>query len=212
MLRKLHIAFFSVLGLLILGCSPSKELPVRTEFHFDYEDQPFEIISITDPSGEGYNYLVQMNQDTSVFRSMDTNQDGYIDLVQYGPFSVDEANMIYLFGIQLAMEQQKFKARNSQRIFTFKDDSVRYTIQTFGNYVDLLYNKFTLFNLNTGIHEVFKDLNADGELDHVESDRRTLSEAQTIYERIIGIGKMKKRIDIMFEKVVVLTDTTQQAS
>jgi hypothetical protein len=212
MLQKLNIAFLSFLGLLIVGCSTSKELPTRTEFRFDYQDQPFEIISISDPSGEGYNYLVQMIENESVFRSMDTNQDGYIDLVQYGSFSLAEANSIYIYGIQQAMDQQKFKARNSQRIFTFEDDSLNYTIQTFGNYKDLLFNTFTILNPETGIQEVFKDLDADGELDNIKSSDRTLSDAQKMYERIIKIGKEEKRIEVMFEKIVVLIETPEKTS
>ena len=58
----------------------------------------------------------------------------------------------------------------------------------------------------------FKDLDADGKLDHIESDRLTLSKAQIVYERILEIGKEKKRIDIMFQKVVILPETSQQAS
>jgi|AntRauTorcE11897_2_1112592.scaffolds.fasta_scaffold00005_165 hypothetical protein len=205
MVQKLKIASLLFLGLLLLlSCSTSKELPSRTEFKFTYQDIPFEIISISAPTGEGYNYLVQLVQNESVFRSMDTDQDGYIDLVQYGEFSLEEANDIYIYGIQEAMNQQKFKAKNSLRIFTFKDDSAKYTLQTFGNYKDLLYNEFTILHLESGLEEVFQDRDADGELDTINKSERTISEVQETYHRIIEIGKAEKRIEVMYEKIVVL--------
>ncbi|HBX65708.1 MAG: hypothetical protein CL670_05030 [Balneola sp.] len=213
MVQKLKIASLLLLGLLpLLSCSTSKELPSRTEFKFTYQDIPFEIISISAPTGEGYNYLVQLVQNESVFRSMDTNQDGYIDLVQYGEFSLEEANEIYIYGIQEAMNQQKFKARNSQRIFTFEDDTAKYTLQTFGNYKDLLYNEFTILHFETGLEEVFQDRDADGDLDTVINSERIISEVQETYHRIVEIGKEEKRIEIMYEKTVVLIKKQERPS
>jgi hypothetical protein len=143
---------------------------------------------------------------------MDTNQDGYIDLVQYGEFSLEEANEIYIYGIQEAMNQQKFKARNSQRIFTFEDDTAKYTLQTFGNYKDLLYNEFTILHFETGLEEVFQDRDADGDLDTVINSERIISEVQETYHRIVEIGKEEKRIEIMYEKTVVLIKKQERPS
>jgi hypothetical protein len=212
MLQKLRIASFTFLGLLLLfGCSSSKELPTRTEFIFNYQDKPYEIISISAPSGEGYNYLIQIVNDESIFRSMDTDQDGYIDLVQYGEFSLNEANTIYLYGIQEAVKQEKFKTRDLPRIFIFKEDSVKYTIQTFGNYQDLLYNTFTILHLETGLDEIFQDLNANGRLDTINKSERSLCEVQEIYERIIELGRSERGIGMVSGKTVAFIKKTEKS-
>lgn len=212
MIFKVKLSFLLLTGLFILGCSSTKDLPTRTEFFFIFDDEPFEIISISDPSGEGYNYLIKKEEGESVFRSMDTNQDGIIDLIQYGSFSIDQANRIYTYGIQQAINQQKFKARKTQRVFTVTENNTVYTIQTFGYYKDLLYNQFTINFLETDSSEIYLDMNADGELDNIEKSERSLEEAQEIYQRIIQTGIESKLIEFRFEKFIVLLSPKDQTS
>lgn len=212
MIFKAKFSLLLLTGLLILGCSSTKDLATRTEFVFTFDDEPFEIISISAPSGEGYNYLIKKENGESVFRSMDTNQDGIIDLVQYGSFSIDLANRIYAYGIQQAMDQQKFKARKTQRIFTVTENDTAYTIQTFGYYKDLLYNQFTINLLETDTSEIYLDMNADGDLDNIEKSERSLEDVQEVYQRIIQIGIESKLIEFRFEKFIVLATPKEQAS
>ncbi|MEQ8524901.1 hypothetical protein [Gracilimonas sp.] len=212
MIFKAKLSFLLLTGLLFLGCSSTKDLPTRTDFAFTFDDEPFEIISISAPSGEGYNYLIKKEEGKSVFRSMDTNQDGIIDLVQYGPFSIDQANSIYTYGIQQAIDQHKFKARNTQRILTITENDTVYTIQTFGYYRDLLYNQFTINSLVTDSSEIYLDMNADGELDNIEKSERSLEEVQKTYQRIIQNGVENKLIEFRFEKFIVLISPKEQAS
>lgn len=213
MVQKINIAFFSFLaGLLMQGCSTYKDLPTRAEFRFNYDGHPFEIISISAPTGEGYNYLVQYKGGESVLRSMDTNQDGIIDLVQYGSISIEEANKIYIYGIQQAIEQQKFKARKYKRIFTHTEENLEYTLQTFGFYTDLLYNKFVITNLATGDTEIFFDMDADGKLDNIEKSDRLLEDAQESYKKIIQIGLNREMVEFRFEKFIVLVTPQEKTS
>lgn len=212
MFYRIKIASILLSGLLILGCSSTKDLPTRTEFSFQFNNELYEIISISDPSGEGYNYLIKEEDGESVLRSMDTDQDGYIDLVQYGGISIDEANVIYAYGIQQAIDQQKFKARKTQRKFTLTEDTKEYVIQTFGYYTDVLYNQLTITDLETDSTEIYLDMNADGELDNIEEGDRTLESAQKIYQKVIQAGLDKKYIEFRFEKFIVLFTPKEQAS
>ncbi|MBO6585456.1 MAG: hypothetical protein JJ953_05080 [Gracilimonas sp.] len=209
---KAKLSFLLFTGLLFVGCSSSKNLPTRTDFSFEYNQNTYHIISISAPSGEGYNYLIQYENDESVLRSMDTNQDGIIDLVQYGEISLEEANTIYTYGIQVAIEQQKFKARKEKRIFTHTENNLKYTLQTFGYYTDLLYNKFEITNLTTGDEELFFDMDADGELDTIEQSDRTVKDAQEIYQRILQIGIDRDMVVFRFDKFIVLIIPQEKAS
>ncbi len=212
MLLRIKFTSLFLSGLLVLSCSSTKDIPVRGEFTFEFNNEPYEIISVSAPSGEGYNYLIKKEEGKSVFRSLDTNQDGMIDLIQYGSISIDQANKIYAYGIQTAIDQQKFKARESQRIFTFTQDNREYTIQTFGYYIDVLYNMFLITNLKTGYDEVFFDMDADGELDTIEKSDRSLEDVQELYQRIIQAGENKNLIEYRHGKFIVLISSQDQAS
>ncbi|WP_421773770.1 hypothetical protein [Gracilimonas sp.] len=212
MMCKPKILLLLLSGLNILECSSSKDLPTRTDFSFEFDQHTYHIISISAPDGEGYNYLIQYEGKESVLRTMDTNQDGILDLVQYGEISLDEANKIYTYGIQQAIAQQKFKARKDKRIFTHTENNLKYTIQTIGFYSDLLYNRFEISNISTGENELFFDMDADGKLDKIEQSDRTLDDARALYQKIIQIGMSKNLIEVRFEKYIVLVAPQEEAS
>lgn len=213
MLLRFKIACFFLSGLLSLSCSSTKDLPTKSLFTFQYGHKNYEIISISDPAAdEGFNILTLKENGESVFRSMDQDQDGVIDLVQYGNISIPEANLIYSYGIRQAMSQDKFKARNSERIYTFTENNIEFTIKTFGFYVDLLYNKFTIHDLTSGKEEVFLDIDADGKLDKIDKGTRKIENVQSLYEEVIKAGQNEKKIELMYEKFVVRINSNYPAS
>ncbi|MGN8224842.1 hypothetical protein [Gracilimonas sp. BCB1] len=212
MMHKAKFLLLLLSGLSMLGCSSSKDLPIRTDFSFEFDRQTYHIISISAPDGEGYNYLIQYEGNESVLRSMDTNQDGILDLVQYGEISLNEANKIYTYGIQQAIAQQKFKARKDKRIFTHTETNLKYTLETIGFYSDLLYNRFEIANIITGENELFFDMDADGKLDKIEQSDRTLEDARELYQKVIQIGISKNLIEFRFDKYIVLIAPQEKAS
>lgn len=202
-------AFFFILifitGLLIASCSASRDLPKKALFSFEYESENYQIVSITDPSGEGMNLLLKVDNDSSLFRTLDQDQDGIIDIIQYGSVTLEEANLIYTFGIKEANNNGKLRGRDRVRIFNYKEEPNRYTIQTYGLYRDALYNRFTILNIHDNTEEIFLDVNADGILDRIEISDRNLPEVQSIYKRILNEGIKQQRIHIRFEKFIVKT-------
>lgn len=212
MIHKAKFLLLLLSELSMLGCSSSKYLPTRTDFTFEFDQQSYLIISISAPTGEGYNYLIRYEGEESVLRSMDTNQDGILDLVQYGELTLNEANKIYTYGIQQAIAQQKFKARKDKRIFNHTEENLKYTLETIGFYSDLLYNRFEITNIITGENELFFDMDADGKLDKIEQSDRTLEDARELYRKIIQVGMSKNMIEIRFEKYIVLVAPQEKAS
>ncbi len=78
MLNHLKISLLLFLGLLIAGCSSTKDLPQKTLFPFEYNDDVYQIISISSEDGEGMNFLLKVTDDTTSFRTLDRYQDGVI--------------------------------------------------------------------------------------------------------------------------------------
>lgn len=198
---KYHFIFF--LGLLFVSCSSTRELPQKTLFPFEYEDESYQIISITSPNGEGMNFLMKVDNGSSIFRTLDQDQDGMIELIQYGPVSLEEANLIYHFGIQKAIDDGKFKSRRGERIFKYNDDPYLLTVQTFGIYTDLLYNKFTVKLSSHNTAYTFIDNDADGILDKAENRDLDVQEYQPLYLKILEEGVKADRIEFKFEKFVI---------
>lgn len=198
---KHSLLFF--LGFLFASCSSTRELPQKALFPFEYEDEAYQIISITSPDGEGMNFLIKVHNDTSVFRTLDQDQDGIIELVQYGPVGLEEANLIYHFGIRKAIDDGKFKSRGGERIFKYSEDQHLLTIQTFGIYTDLLYNKFTIRHSQDKTAKTFIDVDADGILDHAEIRDLDVQTYQPFYQKILDQGIKEGLIELKFEKFIV---------
>lgn len=202
---KSILTYFSFLLLLLLsiGCSSSDELTRKALFPFEYEDEEYQIVSIVDRYGDGMNLLLQMEQDSSVFRSLDRDQDGIIDLIQFGPLTLEEANLIYTYGIQLAKQRGKFRGRERPRLFEFQEEPYRYTIQTLGSHPEVAYNRFCILDYRTNLEESYLDLNADGILDQTEFSERDLSEVQIRYQQILKNGMNQSLIHFKFNKYLV---------
>lgn len=188
----------------ITACSSSKNLPVKTIFPFEYESESYQIVSISDPSGEGMNLLIKKDGDQAVLRTLDRDQNGVIDIIQYGSISLEEANFIYNYGIQMAVQEGKIKTGNSKRIFEHAINGITYTIQTIGLYRDVIYNEFTFRKGNYSTEEVYIDNDADGILDWIEQGYHDLEEVQVIYRSLIEKGLSQNQIEMIFEKYVVI--------
>lgn len=198
-----YLLLFLFAGLFLASCSTTDNIPRKAMFPFDYENEEYQIVSISSPSGEGMNILLKVKNDTSVFRILDHDQDGLLDVVQFGDISLDAANHIYMVGISEAQNAGKIKERERERLFEYSKDNYYYKIQTFGLYSDVFYNRFIVGNIRLGIEETFLDINADGVLDQTEYSDRSHTELQANYQKVLQKGLDKNRIKISNEKYVV---------
>lgn len=205
----MKITIFSILvsitGLFSLSCSSTRDLAQKGLFTFEFKNEEYQIISITAPSGEGLNSLIKLGDNRHEFKAIDQDQDGIIDIIQYGSVSLEEANFIYTFGIKEAISHDKLRGKEQVRIFDYTEEPFRYTIQTYGLYSDVFYNRFTILNSQNNTEELFLDMNADGVLDQAEASDRPFEEVQPLYQRALDEGIRQKRIHIQFDKVIVKT-------
>lgn len=212
MLNHLKISLLLFLGLLITGCSSTKDLPQKTLFPFEYNDEAYQIISISSEDGEGMNFLLKVTDDTTSFRTLDQDQDGVIEAIQYGSITLAEANVIYQFGIQKAINDGKFKSREGERIFTYTEENFRFTIETFGFYTDLIYNEFTVLNTLDNTEVTFFDIDADGFLDRADDRDLSIQDYQSLYEKVLEEGLLKSRIEIKYDKYIAKFTATSHPS
>lgn len=211
-MRPSLLLLFLLGGVLLASCSSSKELPRKAMFPFEYQNENYQIISITSASGEGMNILLKVNEDSSEFRVLDQDQDGIIDVVQHGNVSLDQANRIYTIGISEAQHAGKVREREKERLFKYAEDQYYYRVQTFGLYSEMYYNRFMIRNIRLGIEESFLDVNADGILDKAEYSTRSHKEVQPDYLKVLKKGLDQDRIVISNEKYVVKISHKSPAS
>ncbi|MEX2605260.1 MAG: hypothetical protein WD361_13705 [Gracilimonas sp.] len=192
-----------IFGLIVASCSTTQDLPKKALFPFEYQNNDYQIISITSPSGEGINILVKFENDTTVFRTLDQDQDGIIDLIQYGSVTLDEANQIYAMGIREAQNAGKIKERERERLFKYSENQHHFTVQTYGLYSDQYYNRFIIINIKENFEETYLDLNANGFLDQSQSSHRDIEEVQLYYTKVLQQGLKQNRIRLINNKYVV---------
>ncbi|MEX0844197.1 MAG: hypothetical protein WD022_02905 [Balneolaceae bacterium] len=192
-----------IFGLIVASCSTTQDLPKKALFPFEYQNNDYQIISITSPSGEGINILVKFENDTTVFRTLDQDQDGIIDLIQYGSVTLDEANQIYSMGIREAQNAGKIKERERERLFKYSENQHHFTVQTYGLYSDQYYNRFIIINIKENLEETYLDLNANGFLDQSQSSHRDIEEVQLYYTKVLQQGLKQNRIRLINNKYVV---------
>lgn len=203
MIQSLKYLFFPLLGLLVISCSSTQNLPVKSTFDFIHDEQNYQIISINSPDGEGRNFFTRMEGNSTVLKCLDMDQDGVLEILQYGNLDLTEANMVYSIGIQKAMETGKFKNLKGYRKYTFTENDSLFTIETFGHYVDQIYNIFTIIDLQNNSVATFLDNDSDGQLDDSESEKANLRQAQNIYSRILQQGIKHAQIYLNYKKYIV---------
>jgi hypothetical protein len=203
-MKNTRFPFFTLLtALFFLSCSTTRDIAKKGFFPFEYENEAYQIISIAAPSGEGLNFLVKPEGDHHAFKAIDQDQDGIMDIIQYGAISLEKASAIYSFGIQKAVDQGKLQGKEQARIFNYTEEPFRYTIQTIGLYSDVFYNRFTILNTQNNTEELFLDMDANGLLDQAKKTLRDSTEAQSLYQHTLDEGIRQNKIYIRFDKIIV---------
>jgi hypothetical protein len=202
-MKPFSFLLFIFAGLFLANCSTTDNIPRKAMFPFEYEDETYQIVSISSSSGEGMNILLKVQNDTSVFRILDQDQDGLLDVVQHGDITLNEANEIYTFGIIEAKDAGKIRERERERLYQYSEDHHYFKVQTFGLYSDVFYNRFIVGNVRLGIEESFLDINADGVLDKAEYANQSHKDVQPYYHKVLQKGMENDRILVSNDKYIV---------
>jgi hypothetical protein len=80
-MKNLAYILVTLLVFLNLGCATTQETSRKSVFSFNFNEMPYEIVSLNTSSGEGTNILYELVDNTSDIIARDINQDGTIDVV-----------------------------------------------------------------------------------------------------------------------------------
>ncbi len=193
------ISFIYVLTstlLVFTSCASISPGTTRNVFTFNYEDQEFQIISITTTSGEGSNFLVLIDSTGSeVINGKDADQNGTIDQILSGNYSLEEVNIIYQAGITSAQEKGNYRERIPERTFEYFASGYHFVIRSYIISDTNVSNLFIVRNDSLSTELILMDTQADGQLDHFEKGSTdTITNYQYFYEATLGIGIKEHRI------------------
>ena len=202
-----------ILIALSTACATQKDIARKNVYSFTINDQQYQITSINTKSGEGVNYLTQVDEaGKNVFKARDLNQDGSIDTILKGSVSLLEANEIYTAGINFARADGNYEERISLRTFEFIIDDTLYTIKTYIIGPENTLNLFIIYNPQSNEEFIFSDTDANGALDSIESGTLTLEEADKLYKQVLEEGIMSRRIIKIRNTFLVQEDALLQTA
>jgi hypothetical protein len=182
------LSIFLITPVLLDSCASSKPELLISNYKYEYDNQKYQIRSVTSKSpGECFNQLIGKD-----FTAVDFNQDQIIDRIVRGEVKLNEAQKIYDYGLQKLAQEHKLKVHVTQvSQYTWDDPCCHYEIKSFRNNNSNPFNQFILIeNRNTVSSQtlVSVDQNADGTLDVLVKGSATLEELQPKYESIIKKG------------------------
>ena len=187
-----------VLTSTLLGFSSCASLPsgtTRNVFSFNYEDQEYQIISLTTRSGEGTNYLVLSDSSgIELLNCKDADQNGTIDQVLSGGVSLEEADLIYQAGISYAQEKGNYRERIPERTYQLNYPGYSFVVRSYQISKTNVSNLFITRIDSSGIESILIDIQADGTLDHFEKGTGQISKYQSYYIATLGIGIQENKI------------------
>ena len=158
-------------------------------FIYDYIGESYTIYSYTLQDKVGYNLLVSNDGKQYRLKAKDLNQDGIIDTVITGSFSLAEAEQIYQFGLKNAELKGNLENREITRWYETEDQDYKYSVQTYLPLFGDAYNNFAVTEKRQfGKTFLLKDLLSDGSLDTVVSGKAVVSSFQPLYENVLQQG------------------------
>ncbi len=180
---------------LISGCVVNKDLAQKSTFTFISDGNKYQITSVNTSSGEGTNYLSKIDSEgNQLSLARDLDQDGSIDIILKGDFSIYEANMIYNLGIDKAKSLGNYAERSSLRTFEYLDEQTLFTIKTYLLEEGNANNLFIILNKALNEESIFLDSNADGIIDSIEKGTMSIIDANIFYMKALKLGIKKGKI------------------
>lgn len=187
---------FVLLFALLAGCRNTLDLGEGTIFRFEFEGEQYEIIGYNQIEGreEGVNDLVLREGRTVRLWARDNTQDGFIDRILEGSISLEEANRIYLAGIQTAMERGNYRERPFERRFELLAGFFAFDIISLLVEEQDTYNLFVIRDIKTQEIVSIRDFGRDGILDDPLIDDDDRAFWQPFYTRTLQQGLELGRI------------------
>ncbi|MBD3289031.1 hypothetical protein GF337_09525 [candidate division KSB1 bacterium] len=181
--------FFTLLiSLIVFGCAKKKPELNVSQYRFSYEEEFYRVRSITsEDNGEKYNELIGED-----FIATDYDQDGYIDYISMGEATVEHAQNIYVFGLDKLRKDDKLNIRTpTTQKYQHEEEKIVFEIISFRSANMQPFNQFKIIDKRQVVSPritIFKDLDADGNLDELMKGEYSMDEAQSWYSKLIEKG------------------------
>jgi len=191
--------------LYLAGCASVRHQPAHTLFSFEFDNSTYEIIGLNTEEGENVNFLIHRENDNTIFRVIDYNQDGVLDRVITGSIDLVDANLIYQEGIRQARERDRFREIEKYREFEITYNDYRLVVQSIPEGRTSYQNRFHIYDKDWVLTGVFWDEDSNGELTRIEIGEIELNEAQLLYDVILQRASEDNRIDERFDDRFIIT-------
>lgn len=202
---RIQNLFLFFLLLYIAGCASVRPQPANTLFSFEFDNSTYEIFGVTSEEGESVNFLVYRENNNTIFRVIDYNQDGILDRVITGSVDLAEANDVYQEGIRQAREQDSFREIEQSREYEISHNSYRLVVQSLLEDRQRYQNRFIIYNSDWIVLGIYWDDESDGILTRMEKGEIELSDAQTLYELILQRASEENRIEDSGDERFIIT-------
>jgi hypothetical protein len=153
----------------------------------------------------GYNILMREENGNVIIKSIDKQQNGELDEVLEGDFSLADANKIYADGLALAKEKGMLTKRNFERYYNFSDKIYDYEIRTYILVQGDNYNLFAARKKTGNNIIIMMDEKADGKLDNFQEGSGDIIKFQTLYEEVLRQGIINHRV-VNADKIYLVTN------
>ncbi|HHS12610.1 MAG TPA: hypothetical protein ENN03_02450 [bacterium] len=181
--------FITGLAVILMGCAGTRPVQESAGFNFDYQGHTYHIRSIIPKSMVGYNLLFLRKGDSVVRSAIDKDQNGRIDELTAGDWTMDQAQAVYQAGLEAARSRRVYYQIPLNRVYRTVDGKNEYILQTYSLAVGEIYNKLQVINKWMRQNQVVVlDFDADGLLNAFEDGKGSLNQYQQTYESILERG------------------------
>lgn len=181
--------YLAGLAVILMGCAGTRPVQESAGFNFDYLDHTYHIRSVIPKSTVGYNLLFLREGDAIVRSAIDKDQDGRIDELTAGDWTLDQAQAAYQAGLQAARSRRVYYQIPLDRVYRTADGKNEYILQTYALAVGEIYNKLQVINKWMRQNQVVVlDHEADGLLNAFEDGKGSLDQYQQTYLSILERG------------------------
>jgi hypothetical protein len=153
----------------------------------------------------GYNILMREENNNIIIKGIDKQQNGELDEVLEGDFSLEDANKIYTDGLEAAKERGMLTKRNFERYYNFSDKKYDYEIRTYILVQGDNYNVFAAKKKSGNNIIIIMDEKADGILDNFQQGNGDIIKFQTLYEEVLRQGIINHRV-VNADKLYLVTN------
>ncbi len=204
--NRVNIAFFSIIMAILFsflaGCSGNECADKVSTFKFDFQGDTYKIRSIYQAKDvEPRNELL-----CKKFYAADYDRDRIIDDIMLGEADMDEAQMIYDYGLALlASENLLEETEPANHTYCCSLTKYNLEIKTFQPGDAVPFNKFRITEKDKElpIISLFIDKSCDGILEETLSGNIPLKDAQELYKNMLEKGLTEEKITKCEDMLVV---------